>query len=121
MIKGLKRVTHPQKCRGNRGRMVSQQVHLKKKGVISQKSEKKLGEIDQKCPKMRKKIIEGQKRVTYLQKRRGNRRRRVLQHVHLKKTGVISGKSEKIRENGQKIGQKIEIKLFKGKTGSHTC
>ena len=38
-----------------------------------------------------------------------------------KKRGVISEKSEKIRENGQKIGQKFENKLFKGKNGSHTC
>jgi hypothetical protein len=39
IIEGQKLITHLLKHRGNRGRRESCQIHLKKQGVISQKSE----------------------------------------------------------------------------------
>ena len=77
MIKGWKLVTYLAKHRGKGGRRVSQQVNLKKTGVISQKSENNK-KINKKV-KRAKQIIEGQKFVTYLLKYRGNGGRRVFQ------------------------------------------
>jgi hypothetical protein len=62
---------------------------------------------------MRKIFIEGQKLVTYLQKCRGNGGREVFQHVRLKKTGVISQKSEIVTKKAKK-GQKKAKYLIKG-------
>ena len=62
---------------------------------------------------MRKIFIEGQKLVTYLQKCRGNGGRKVFQHVHLKKTGVISQKSENSNKKGQKKAKKGQKKRNK--------
>jgi len=120
MIKGQKLVTYLLKCCGNGGRRVSWQVYLKKRGVISQKCEKNGGNKP-KSPKKRKKIIEGQKIVTYLPKCRGNGGGRVSQRVHLKKGGVISQKAKKNRGNRPKKRKKSEKNLSKGRNSSHTC